>query len=118
MHPSLRPAEALRLIPELDSLVRFKGERTLLELVECLGEGRDRHEVMGLAWREGGHVARSPMRPPTGTRRPAPTSEGGGAGAACDGFETALARLRDAFVLRRQGELLEVLATRSIGAEG
>ena len=40
-NPSLRPAELLEFVPELNSIVRFEGEITFLELVEALFSGRD-----------------------------------------------------------------------------
>jgi radical SAM superfamily enzyme YgiQ (UPF0313 family) len=49
--PSLRPRETFDLIPELDSIVRFEGEITLLKLLEEL-DHRDRWEkIAGLAFR-------------------------------------------------------------------
>lgn len=48
--PSLSPAETLVLVPQLDSVVRFEGELTLLELVDRISLGRDWREVDGLAY--------------------------------------------------------------------
>ena len=48
--PSLSYQHALDLIPELDSVARFEGELTLLELAECLAAGRDWRNVQGLAY--------------------------------------------------------------------
>ncbi len=60
--PSLSYEQALQLIPELDSVVRFEGEETLLELVGVLSTGRDWHELEGLAYRRDGSVVATPMR--------------------------------------------------------
>jgi anaerobic magnesium-protoporphyrin IX monomethyl ester cyclase len=60
--PSLSYERALELIPELDSVVRFEGEETLLELVDFLSTGRDWHEITGLAYRKGESTIATPMR--------------------------------------------------------
>ena len=60
--PSLSYERTLELIPELDSVVRFEGEETLLELVDRLGSGGDWHDVAGLAYRDGPVVVASAMR--------------------------------------------------------
>ena len=60
--PSLSSERTLELIPELDSVVRFEGEETLLELVDFLGAGKDWRELTGLAYREVGSTVTTPMR--------------------------------------------------------
>ena len=60
--PSLSPAETLRLVPQLDSVARFEGELTLLELVDRLGLGRDWRDVDGLVWRDGDGLVETPAR--------------------------------------------------------
>ncbi|HEY1879749.1 MAG TPA: radical SAM protein [Caulobacteraceae bacterium] len=50
-YPTLSYAETLKAAPELDSIVRFEGETTLLELVEALSDGRDWRGLDGLVWR-------------------------------------------------------------------
>jgi radical SAM superfamily enzyme YgiQ (UPF0313 family) len=60
--PSLSYEETLKLVPELDSVVRFEGEETLLELVDFLSTGRDWHELTGLAYRQGESTVATPMR--------------------------------------------------------
>lgn len=62
-YPSLRSEETLRDIPELDSIVRFEGEMTAVELMQCLVEGRDWHHVQGIAYRDHGHSILTPPRP-------------------------------------------------------
>ena len=49
-YPSLCHDEVLASFPELDSVARFEGEITLLELVERLGAGEEWREVAGLAF--------------------------------------------------------------------
>src|SRR5215831_8022967 len=47
--PSLSYQRTLELLPELDSVVRFEGEMTLLELADCLGAGRNWRALRGIA---------------------------------------------------------------------
>ena len=61
--PSLSPVETLALMPQLDSVVRFEGEMTLLELVDRISLGRDWRAVEGIAYRDGGQVKTTPLRP-------------------------------------------------------
>jgi len=49
-YPSLCPDEVLAQMPELDSVARYEGELTLLDLVERLAAGDDWHGVPGLAF--------------------------------------------------------------------
>jgi radical SAM superfamily enzyme YgiQ (UPF0313 family) len=49
--PSLSYEETLRGIPEVDSVVRFEGEMTLLELADRLSAGLDWRDVEGIAYR-------------------------------------------------------------------
>ena len=60
--PSLSYREALRLVPEIDTVVRFEGEMTLLELADVIGTGRDWRGIQGIAYRQGGEVVTTPMR--------------------------------------------------------
>jgi anaerobic magnesium-protoporphyrin IX monomethyl ester cyclase len=61
-YPSLSPEQTLALVPQLDSVVRFEGELTLLELVDHLSLGRDWHSIDGLVYREGGEIVETRMR--------------------------------------------------------
>src|SRR5579859_2320492 len=54
--PSLSHAMTLQMIPELDSVVRFEGEMTLLELADVISLGRDWRQVFGIAYRAEGIV--------------------------------------------------------------
>jgi anaerobic magnesium-protoporphyrin IX monomethyl ester cyclase len=61
--PSLSYQHTLELIPELDSVVRFEGELTLLELADRLSLGQDYRDLAGIAYMEGGTAVSQPMRP-------------------------------------------------------
>ncbi len=50
--PSLSYEQTLELVPELDSVVRFEGEATLLEMVEAVACGKDWREIHGIAYRD------------------------------------------------------------------
>jgi anaerobic magnesium-protoporphyrin IX monomethyl ester cyclase len=61
--PSLCHDEVLNNFPELDSVVRFEGEHTLVDLVDRLLSNRDWRETPGLAFLRDGQVAESEPRP-------------------------------------------------------
>jgi len=56
-YASFEPAALLAAIPDLDSVVRFEGEETLLDLATALVTGADWHSVPGIAFREDGGKA-------------------------------------------------------------
>jgi anaerobic magnesium-protoporphyrin IX monomethyl ester cyclase len=60
--PSLSYRQTLELVPELDSVVRFEGELTLLELADALGAGRDWRGIQGIAYLSDGEVVATPPR--------------------------------------------------------
>lgn len=60
---SLSYERNLELLPELDSVVRFEGEITLLELADRISTSREWKTVQGIAYREGEHVKATPLRP-------------------------------------------------------
>jgi radical SAM superfamily enzyme YgiQ (UPF0313 family) len=60
---SLSYRRNLELLPELDSVVRFEGEMTLLELADRIGAGREWKTVQGIAYREGDRFEATAMRP-------------------------------------------------------
>ncbi|MGA1996193.1 MAG: radical SAM protein [Bryobacteraceae bacterium] len=62
-YPSLRYEHVLRDVPELDSVVRFEGEITSAELMQRLAEGRDWHDVTGIAYRDGDRCIANGPRP-------------------------------------------------------
>ncbi|MFN2461297.1 MAG: cobalamin-dependent protein, partial [Candidatus Velthaea sp.] len=49
--PSLSHERTLELLPQIDSVVRFEGEYTLLELADVIGSGGDWRSVDGIAYR-------------------------------------------------------------------
>src|SRR5690349_1318639 len=50
--PSLSYEQTLELVPELDSIVRFEGETTLLELVAAVVSNNNWRHIDGLAYRD------------------------------------------------------------------
>jgi anaerobic magnesium-protoporphyrin IX monomethyl ester cyclase len=62
-YPSLRWREVLQAVPELDSIVRFEGEWTFLDLIKSLDEGHDWTGLDGLAYRSGEDLLTNPPRP-------------------------------------------------------
>lgn len=62
-YPSLQPAQALELLPDLDTVVRFEGELTLCELLERLDEPAAWPSVQGLAFRRATSVVVTEPRP-------------------------------------------------------
>lgn len=61
--PSLNPSLTLEHIPQLDSVVRFEGEQTLLELVNRLDRQQAWYDVDGIAYRQEGEIRMNPLRP-------------------------------------------------------
>ena len=61
-YASFEPAELLRQIPELDSVVRFEGEDTLNEIVEKLDDPALWRQVPGIAWLNQGTAVLNPPR--------------------------------------------------------
>ncbi len=61
--PSLSYEETLRLVPELDCVVQFEGEITLVALVETISRGTDWRGVEGIAYRGPTGVVVTPARP-------------------------------------------------------
>ena len=61
--PSIEHIRTLELIPELDSVVRFEGEETLLELFKKLEYPDSWPQIKGLAYRSDGKVQANPVRP-------------------------------------------------------
>jgi anaerobic magnesium-protoporphyrin IX monomethyl ester cyclase len=55
-YPSLCHEELLTNFPEIDSVVRYEGEETLIELVARLRAGEDWHQVDGIAYRQGSEI--------------------------------------------------------------
>src|SRR5580693_5120670 len=62
-YPSLCHEELLTNFPEIDSVVRYEGEETLLELVDRLRAGKDWHDIGGIAYLRDGAVVATEARP-------------------------------------------------------
>jgi anaerobic magnesium-protoporphyrin IX monomethyl ester cyclase len=62
LYASLRYEELFKLIPSLDSIVRFEGEYTFLDLVSTLKSGVDWRKVDSIAFRNGGSTFTTPLR--------------------------------------------------------
>jgi len=62
-YPSLRCQHVMRDVPQLDSVVRFEGEMTLVDLMLCLAQKRDWRQLAGIAYREGDKYVANPARP-------------------------------------------------------
>ena len=61
-YPTLSPDETLKAAPDLDSLVRYEGEHTLLEIVRALEGGSDWRNLDGVVWRGNGGAVANPPR--------------------------------------------------------
>lgn len=61
--PSLSYQQTISLIPELDSVVLFEGETTLVELTDRISCRNDWRDVMGIAYKKGDKVIATPLRP-------------------------------------------------------
>lgn len=63
-YPSFDPENVLQRIPGLDSVVRFEGEATFVELLAHLEHGQDWKPIVGLALvDQSGEVRMNPLRP-------------------------------------------------------
>jgi anaerobic magnesium-protoporphyrin IX monomethyl ester cyclase len=50
-YASFAPETLFQIIPDLDSVVRFEGERTLVDLCHAIAAGDDWRGINGIAWR-------------------------------------------------------------------
>jgi anaerobic magnesium-protoporphyrin IX monomethyl ester cyclase len=62
-YASFEPEALLAAIPELDSVVRFEGEDTLVELTERILAGESWSDVLGIARREAAGIVLNATRP-------------------------------------------------------
>lgn len=62
-YASLKHEELFDFIPCLDSIVRFEGENTILELANCIYNGSDWRKLKGLAFRKDRSIITNPIRP-------------------------------------------------------
>jgi len=63
-YASLRYAELFEMIPSLDSIVRFEGEYTFRDLVNCIYSGRAWTSVLSLAYKKENQIVINDLRPP------------------------------------------------------
>jgi radical SAM superfamily enzyme YgiQ (UPF0313 family) len=61
-YPSLCHEELLTHFPEIDSVVRYEGELTLVEIVERIAAGEDWRDIPGIAFRHGMTLTESAPR--------------------------------------------------------
>src|SRR5262245_58328533 len=61
-YASFEPEALLRLIPELDSVVRFEGEDTLADLVANLDDPASWRRTPGIVWLDGGRAVHTSPR--------------------------------------------------------
>jgi len=61
-YASFAPEILLQLIPELDTVVRFEGEKTIVDLADAVVGRRGWREIRGLAWRDSLGVKQTPPR--------------------------------------------------------
>jgi len=59
---SLRPAELFDFTPSIDSMVRFEGEHTILDLANNLQAGKDWKKVLGISYWENGAMINNELR--------------------------------------------------------
>jgi len=62
-YASFEPAEILRRISGLDSVVRFDGEMTLVKLLNCLSTGTEWRDLPGIAFRRENEINVAPLAP-------------------------------------------------------
>lgn len=62
-YASLRYEELFKIIPSLDSVVRFEGEYTFLELVNSINSGSDWKKIKSIAFKNEGKLIVNPLRP-------------------------------------------------------
>ncbi|MCP4569555.1 MAG: B12-binding domain-containing radical SAM protein [FCB group bacterium] len=62
-YPSFEYEEILHSFPGLDSIVRFEGEATLVELMQKISIGADWKTIRGIAYSDEGKIVATPLRP-------------------------------------------------------
>jgi radical SAM superfamily enzyme YgiQ (UPF0313 family) len=62
-YASLACGKLFEIIPSIDSIVRFDGEYTFLDLVNCINTGKDWKKIHGIAYKESGQLIMNPLRP-------------------------------------------------------
>jgi len=62
--PTFRAKALLERYPQIDSIVRYEGEYTLLDLVRTIKDGKDCSEVKGITFRRKGEIIENEDREP------------------------------------------------------
>ncbi len=62
-YASLRFEELMKLIPGIDSVVRFDGEYPIKELVRCLDSNIEWRQIRNVAWRDRSEIIPGTLRP-------------------------------------------------------
>jgi anaerobic magnesium-protoporphyrin IX monomethyl ester cyclase len=62
-YPSLKYKELLGFTDSLDSIVRFEGEYTFLELADCISSGEEWRQIKGVAYKCGANIITNTLRP-------------------------------------------------------
>ena len=63
-YASLKHEELFDFVPWLDSIIRFEGEYTLLELADCIDAGSEWRKIKGIAYKNGGRIISNQLRLP------------------------------------------------------
>ena len=63
-YASLKYEELFKFIPSLDSIVRFDGEYTLLELADCINSKIDWRNIKNIAFKDNGRIIANSLRSP------------------------------------------------------
>jgi anaerobic magnesium-protoporphyrin IX monomethyl ester cyclase len=63
-YASLKYEELLKLAPGLDSIVRFEGEYTILELAKCIHSGQNWRKAENIVYVRESKIIVNPLRPP------------------------------------------------------
>jgi len=63
-YASMRYYELFNLIPSLDSIIRFEGEYSFLDLVNSIYSGTGWKNIKGLVFKENGKIISNPIRQP------------------------------------------------------
>jgi len=62
-HAALMPVETMDEYPHVDYICRGEGERTIVELADCVEKGGDPAKVRGISYRKGKRIAHNRSRP-------------------------------------------------------
>jgi anaerobic magnesium-protoporphyrin IX monomethyl ester cyclase len=63
-HATYNSERILRKYPFVDAVVRWEGEKTMLEVMQCFETGTTLSSVEGISFRDGDRIHTTPQRPP------------------------------------------------------